>query len=148
MSQEDNEVFSGLPIIIGLIQPFLVPLWLRVIYDSRGRISGGWTDYLVFMFWISLICIFPFVLLTVLLFLFRKRSTRSFSFLLLGGLTGIFILMIPLHYSYWHPFFSGARVSSTASLVFLFAPIYSTITGIIGFLAGLFLSNMLSRKTT
>ncbi len=144
-SKEDNEIKAVIPIAVGVLLPFLVPMIVRVLADktdSIHHITSDWLKFFVMLFVIMLVCIFPFILQTVLLFLFRKRSKRTFNCLLICGLIGVLSLMIPLHYTYWGETYGNGRPSSTSGIVFIVAPIYCTISGIIGFLFGLLLSRI------
>lgn len=131
------------PIVVGLATPSLVIFYLQLVVGNY-TVAALLTDILSRqfapghnLFLLVLIGLIPFLLLSVILFFYAKRHTRSeLVALLLAGLAGILLLMVPAHYSVWYPLYGPGRISSTAVIAFLVIPVYCIASMLIGLVAG------------
>ena len=131
------------PIIVGLISPSLVIFYLQVFVGGYS-VSASLSDILSRqfaegenLFLLAVIGLVPFVLLSAILFVYKKKHKISEVYLLMTfGLVGILVLMLPSHYSVWYPLYGPGRMSSTAVVGFLFIPIYCVLSMLVGLLVG------------
>ena len=113
-----------MPLAVGLLVPSLVLFYLEVFVGDiplleaaaniLGRQPGGGNNLFVF----ALIGLIPFVALSVILreMASRQWSPARLSCLAVGGLVGIFFVMVPGHYSMWYPYYGSGDPSSTGIL--------------------------------
>jgi len=131
------------PVIVGMITPSLIIVLMQVFLGEysigqavNDTISKQFEDGHN-LFGLALTGIIPFVLLSIMLFFFgRKHNTKKVAVIMLCGLFGILVLMVPAHYSVWAPLYDDSHMSSTAVIAFLFIPFYCIVPMLIGVLIG------------
>lgn len=129
----------GSILFLGLITPSLVRLGLEVWLGGHSIFMGlqhvlGW-HYTAWHKFSSLALyeLIPFVALSVIVFCLPGKVPREWIILIgLLGLLGILVYMVPAYVSVWRPLYTGARMSSTASIAFAFIPFYCLGTMVIG----------------
>lgn len=131
------------PIIIGLVSPSLVIFYLQVFvadYSIINSLSDIFSRQFAEghnLFLLALIGLIPFVLLSTILYYYKKKNSEFKTMILMfTGLVGILTGMLPAHYSIWYPLYSSEHMSSTAVIGFLFIPFYCVVTMFIGLFIG------------
>lgn len=108
------------------------PLFPAIGEVGRRQFAAGEN-----LFLIAILGLMPFVLLTgCLRFLSSRLNAYRFTILLVFGMLGILALMIPAHVSVWRPLYADESMSSTAVIAFVFIPVYSVLTMLIGLCVG------------
>jgi hypothetical protein len=128
---------------VGLLTPSLIIFVLEITVGGINPITSAadiWHRQFAEghnLFLLAVFGLIPFVVLSVAIFVMaRNRTSRQLACIVIGGLIGILVLMIPSHVSIWYPLYGPGRMSSTAVVGFLFIPIYCLIPLTIGLLVG------------
>jgi len=133
----------------GLVMPSLIILVVEIFAGNVGPVPAM-ADVLRRqfapghnLFLLAVLGLIPFAALAIVIFPLARRNTpRQLSCLVLGGLGGIFALMIPGHVSIWYPLYGPGHASSTAVIGFVFIPFACLVSLAIGLAAGWLVSRL------
>ena len=105
--------------------PGAVHIWERQFAEGQN------------LFLLAAFGLIPFAALSAICAVAASRLTPiRLACLGVGGLLGIFALMVPGHFSVWYPLYGPGRASSTAVVAFIFIPFFCLVTLGVGLLAG------------
>ncbi len=115
--------------------------WLLAIFVGNYGIAVGFSDaFKYFSFsgylFFSAFRAIPYVILYFVIKSLIKKKNKNYLGAAWGALAGILFLIIWGSWSSLHSLYTDEHTSSTTAIVFLFLPIYSIVTGLIGGLIG------------
>ena len=128
---------------IGFLTPSLVNLAAEI---AGGRSVGRAFQDIISrqfaeghnLFWLALITLIPFLLLgSILLVTPVSYSSARVACIAIGGLLGILILLLPVHWQVWAPLFSSDKNSASTSVIgLLVVPFACIVPMLVGSLIG------------
>ncbi len=116
--------------------------WALAVKIGKYTLSDGFKDaFKYFSFggylFFTAFRLIPYVALGIILTVLSKTKFSNYIFpVFIGGLIGILAIFVWGSWMSLRPFYTDEHVSSTTALAFIFIPLYSVPSGIIG--AGLF----------
>ena len=115
--------------------------WLLAIFVENYGIVDGFKDafkYFTFdgYLFFSVFRVIPYVILFIVIKALIKKKNKNYLGVAWGSLVGILFLITWGSWSSLHSLYTDEHTSSTTAIVFLFLPIYSIVTGLIGGLIG------------
>jgi hypothetical protein len=150
-----SRAILAIVVVTGLLTPTFI-LLAALVFTGHGpaeivtELSAAITREKLNLGAITLLGMAPFLLLTVVLFLYlRKSDAYRGLFLLVGGLTGLLFVYVPMHLSYWPAHFrSGGNLGFPHGLEFVIAPIFGIPAMGVGVALGWFLSKKLAPQNS
>ncbi len=127
--------------------------WLLAIYVGGMGVTEGFNDafkyftlsgYLFF----SAFRLIPYLILYFCLKYLVKKKNNNYIGMGWGGLIGVLFIIIWGSWEAQHSYYTDAHTSSTTAIVFLFLPIYSIATGLIGGLTGYVINYVFNKLKT
>lgn len=131
-----------------IINEDMVEWALAIIVGEQSLLNGYRSAFKYFTIsgYMFLTCfrLIPYVVLMVTVHALSKRQKNLVYPVFWGGLVGILSLIVWGTWEALRPLYTDEHMSSTTSLIFLFLPIYSIFTGVMGAGIGIFIYSLSS----
>jgi len=129
------------PVVLGFISPSVIKLFVQMKVGHQTFIQA-FKDIMSKqfetgqnLFLVSLLGLLPFIVLATILFVYVKtHNLRSSWCWTLCGKLGTYSVMIPAHIAVWAPMYSKGLILPTGLTSYLFIPLASTASMLVGLL--------------